>query len=339
MTKRIIFFPFTNIHTAQLKIVLTFFPAFEFLPMTGDFTQKPHLQACLGQGEILPHFLSQQLLTQMEQNLEQYMAWTRIHKGNEGNLKSLLKDTPYFTSESDVTSIKSKIRHGDDTKTMNKSLPEEGMLQQDLLFLKMAQLHDEQIEDIDLALNSLDTNHDNLILNLRGLDRSSNTDKETYENQGNHPNQNRTREHLAEPDYKDQGALMTQQRICAWSRCMAVIGKLNLENENPLFITTSQAVFDYLSANCKDVVNALDIDKIKVRENGCKNKSRWQQQFFKDLTTVGKGEGTLENGLAEMKDQCHFTGQIKFGIFSGNDINTLFNCSDKQISVCLIKLN
>ncbi len=322
MTIRLLFFPFTHISENQLRIVLTFFLSFEYLSMKGDFDNHPNLHKAFGQGKITPFFLSYDQVVTVEQNLEQYLAWARIHKGNEANLKSLLKGTPYFTNDSDVTAIKSQIKGGKGGKDPDVALPGESVLQQDLLFLKMAQLYDEQNEGIDLALNDLSTSHDTLISTLRGLEYSSS-------DAGNSKAE----------DSKDVGGIMTMQRIWAWSRSMAAMGgELKQYGDTQLFITTSDAVFDYLESNCKDVVNALDIDNIKVHENECENKNEWQHQFCDYLVRAIQGNGIQENNLPEVNDSCFLSGQIKLCIFSGNDINRLFNCSNKQISVCLIKL-
>ncbi|MBT6338045.1 MAG: hypothetical protein HOJ48_01985, partial [Desulfobacula sp.] len=179
MTIRFIFFPFTHICENQLKTVLTFFPSFEYLPITKDFDSRPNLNKLFGLRKIVPYFLSNDRLVALEQNLEQYLAWAQIHKGNEVNLKLLLKQTPYFKSDSDVTAIKSKIKKSQGDKDPDIALSSESHLRQDLLFLKMADLYDEQNEGIDLAINHLDKNHDTLISNLRGLESFSNHDKKS----------------------------------------------------------------------------------------------------------------------------------------------------------------
>jgi len=51
-----------------------------------------------------------------------------------------------------------------------------------------------------------------------------------------------------------------------------------------------------------------------------------------------QGNGTRENELPKVSDRCSLSGRIKLTLFSGNDINKLFNSSEKQIPVCLIKL-
>jgi len=324
MAIKFLFFPFTHMSESHLNTVLTFFPSIQYLPMARNFDHRPDLQKLFKQGKITPFFSSSDQVAAVKQSLDQYLAWARIHKGNEVNLKSLLKNTPYFTNDSDVTAIKSQIKGGGNLSAENASdtvLPAESNLHKDFLFLKMAHLHDEQNEGIDLALKELDTSHDALMSTLRGPDLSS--------EQG---------QALTSGGSSDAGTLMTGRRIHAWARCMAATGGLNQEGGTPLFITTSEAVFDYLESNCKDLVNALDIDPIKVHENGCENKNEWHRYFCGDLMRAIMGQGVRESNLPKADDNCSLWGKIKLGLFSGNDINHLFNLPDKQIYVCLIKL-
>ena len=322
MAIKLLFFPFTHITRNQLSTILTFFPSFQYLPVSRDFKHHPTLQELFEKGIIIPFFSSSEEIVALELKLEQYLAWARIHKGNEVNLKSLLRDNPYFTSDSDVAAIKSQVKGvkgGVDAG--DTALPGESALQRDLLFLKMAQLCDEQNESIDLELKDLDTTRDKLVSTLRGLESPLSEIKDSKAN-----------------DYKDSGAMMTLERIKAWTGCMTAKGTLKKDGGSPVFVTTSEAVFDYLESNCKDVVNALDIDKIKVHENECENKSEWQHQFCDYLMRAIQGDGIQENNLPKVNDRCSLSGQIKLCLFSGNGINKLFNCSDKQVSVCLIKL-
>jgi len=322
MINQFLFFPFTHITRKQLNTILAFFPSFQYLPGSLNFKHDQVLQELFEQDQIHPVFLSPEELETVEQKVEQYQTWARIHKGNEANLKSLLKENPYFTSDTNVTAIKAQIKGGKkDKREPDAALSIESALQHNLLFLKIAQLCDEQNERIDLELKDLSTNRDKLISNLRGIESPS--------NQVENNNVDAS---------KDLGAMMTRERIFAWSSCMAAKGELKQDVKNLMFITTSEAVFDYLESNSKDVINALDIDKIKVHENGCENKNKWQHHFCDYLMRAIHGSGTRGNELPEVNDRCSLSGQIKLNLFTGNDINKLFNCSEKQIPVCLIKL-
>jgi hypothetical protein len=281
------------------------------------------LQELVEQGKIHPVFLSPEELETVEQKVKQYQAWARIHKGNEVNLKALLRDTPYFTSDTNVTAIKSQIKGvKEDKEDSCDAVSTESVLQHNLLFLKIAHLCDKQNERIDLALKDLDAGRDKLMSTLRGFESPLSDVQDGKTDAG-----------------KDLGAMMTRERIYAWSGCMAQKGVLKPEGGGQqLFITTSEAVFNYLESICQDVINALDIDKIKVHENQCKEKNGWQHQFCDYLMRAIYGNGTRENNIAKVNDRCSLSGQIKLNLFSGNDINKLFNCSEKQIPVCLIKL-
>ncbi|MBU8912306.1 MAG: hypothetical protein KOO65_13635 [Desulfobacterales bacterium] len=323
MTGQFLFFPFTHITRNQLDTILTFFPSFQYFPARMDFNHHQKLQELFEQGKINPLFSSPEELVAVEQKVRQYLEWGRIHKGNEVNLKSLLKDNPYFTSDSDMTVIKSQIKGIKEDKGNDiASLPGDPVLEHNLLFLKMAQLCDEQNERIDLQLKELDKSRDNLISALRGLDSPLSDDKNSKTQ-----------------DYKDSGLMMIRERIYAWSGCMAQKdGLKHKEGLRPLFVTTSKAVFDCIESHCQKVVNALDIDKIKVHENECENKNEWQHHFCDYLMRVIQGTGIRGNEMPKVNDGCSLSGQIKLSLFSGNDINKLFNYSEKQIPVCLIKL-
>jgi hypothetical protein len=170
-------------------------------------------------------------------------------------------------------------------------------------------------------LKRLDKSRDNLVLTLRGLDL---------------PVQEEGEETRARS--RDFGEMMTRERIFAWSRCMAAKEGFKNQGGTPVFVTASQAVFDYLGSNCTDLVNALDIDKIKVHENECENQGEWQHHFYEGLMAAIQGHGNLENDKPEVRCKCARFGQIKVSLFSGDNINRFFNLADKQVPVCLIKL-
>ncbi len=294
MTGQTLFFPFTHITRDQRDIVSTFFQEFSCLP---------------------PEYLE----SAQPQALE-YIEWAKIHKGNEHNLKALLKGTPYFTSDTHISSIKSQIKGVQDKEEkVQKSAKE--IFENDLLFLTMAGLSDEQYEQIDLELKALDKSRETLLKELRGIENSLEASKD---------------EKAAAP--RDSGEVMTKERVSAWFNCMGAQNALNPDGKTNLFVTTSPAVFDYFETNCSDVVNALDIDQIKVHENKCKVKIEWQHQLKKYLMKAIKGEGNQKEDLPEAMDECRRSGQIKMGLFSGGMINLLLNDSDKHMAVCLINL-
>jgi len=317
---RYLFFPFTHITQNDQDTILSFLSQFHCLSINKDFKKNRVLHQMSNQGKIIPHFLSPEILVSVEQKAEQFFEWARIHKGDEHNLKSLFKDNPYLTSDSDVTAIKSQIRGN--KKEGQDSLSDDLSLQKDLLFLKIAQLYDEQKEAIDLELKSLTQTSDELVSTLRGLEEFEDGIK-----------------HTKPENYTDSGTIMPRERILAWFRSMHAMKLLNQEEESPLFITTNREIFYDFESNCKDIINILDIDNIKVHGNRCENQDRWQDQFQDYLMGAIEGNGNHANRIPEVNDRCSQRGQIKVCNFVGGDINKIFNAADKHISVCLIKLN
>jgi len=324
MTSKYLFFPFTHITESDLQTLLTFFSKFDCLSICRDsksknFNNNKKLNQLFEKGKIIPHFLSSQAIDSMEEKFEQYLEWVKIHKGNEHNLKLLLKENPYFTNDSDVTAIKSQIKGK--TKEQQGFIADALKLQKNLLFLKMAQLYDEQNEGIDLEFKNINRIDDEIVSNLRGME---NLEEQTQHNQ--------------QTDNNDSSTMMIKERINAWFMCMNAMKILEYSDTKVLFITTSQEIFYYFESNSKDVVNILDIDNIKVHENRCEKQVKWQGQFENYLMAAINENGNHKIKLPEVHDRCSKRGQIKVCNFFMSDINHNFNVPDKHISVCLIKL-
>ncbi len=320
MTHRYLFFPFTHVSQFQVKTLLSFFPYIENLALEENYENYPELEPLNEQHKIIPWFLTPDESAQTQAQIYQYLEWAKIHKGNEHNLKSLFKDNPYFTNDSDVCAIKSQLKNSHDNQKELK--PDKYLSNQHRLFLKMAQLCDSQNESIDSQLKDIDQNRNRLFFSLRGIEQEQELDIETIQ-----------KDHI-----KDDSSIMAKERVLAWSGIMAEKGALSHEGELPVFVTTSVAVIEYLESICAEVINALDLDQIKVHENECENKNEWQHQFTQYLKDRIKAGRDLEKQSFKVTDNCRLEGQIKLYLFSGNDINKLFNRTEKQIPVCLVQL-
>ncbi len=321
MIPRYLFFPFTHISGNQLNTVLSFFDSFHYLPVTRDFSENPALDAYHEKGRIQPHFPPLKQIEDIERISAQYLDWAAIHKGDETNLKALLRDTPFFTQDTDVTAIKSQVLNTGKSPNLSGWGPAENdMPDKRLLFLKMAQLCDAQQDEIDKKLRALDKNREVLVGALRGLDDP-------------------LPEIVNDPlPPMDLGSKMTVERISSWTGVMAAQGELENEGEIPIFITTSIAVYDYLESNCGNIVNPLDIKEIKVHENECENQKEWQCRLNDYLMHAVQGGNCREKDLPKVDDDCSLPAQLKLGLFSGEIMNKIFNMTAKQIPVCLVRL-
>lgn len=321
MTPHFIFFPFTHVTQGQLDVISAFLPSFYFLSASSDLKGQPRLKQLEAQKKLFPLFVPELHLGKVDKQVEEYFDWVRIHKGNEKNLRSLFRNNPYFTDDTFTTSIKSQIKKAEGIN--KKTAQETEKIQAHLLFLKMADIYDSQNNTIEKELLNVANHKQSLLSNLRGLEKEAvmaeiETELETS----------------FEP-----GVMMPEERVSAWFEIMAANSFFDLKDMNPVFFTTSDAVFDYIGANCHEYSNALDIDKIKAHENECENKPGWQKQFVEKSLQVIQGDWHPVKDDFEINDQCGITGKIKIRLYSGNTANDFFQISKETIPACLIKLN
>ena len=339
----ILFFPFTHTSKEQLKTISAFFSKIGFLPLVKDFTSYPILAELTEQGILEPYFPPAQRLVQVEKQVQSYVDWARLNRGNEKNFNALLKEPPYFFDDTGLASIQSQIRKG--TKTYRevinreKSVPEKPDQkkpdqkkpdQNPLLLLKLAQLLDIQNEAIDEQLQMLEQKRAALFSELKGGEGTGNPKK-------NDPFHNDPIHNDIDPN--DPGMVMTRERITAWMRYASEEGFFKENDNPPVLVTTSSAVLDYLMSKFEYVINALDIDSLKVHEDGCKNKQKWQQDLYLFLKEIIVRKGVGGKDLPGAEDGCSLSGQIKLCLFPGASMNEFFNVPGKQVAVCLVKLN
>lgn len=328
MRIRYLFFPFTHLTGDQLDIIQAFFPSFGYLPLKSrsmEEDQKGSVELRDSEGNIIayPFYSPKKDIEAVEQTALQYFQWADMHKDNKNNLKALLKESPYFTSDTDISNIKSVLLRSADKEAPDENSESKAL--QMLLFLKMAQACDSQNEQIDMELKNLKKTNEELFHTLKGIE----------ENQLDNLHKDMGVENVPS---EDLGQKMTHERIAAWSGYMASRGMFEKIEDNSVFVTTSQAVFDYIQSNFEQCANQLDIGWIKVHENKCKNQKKWQEHLNSILVDAALGKGIKKQDLHEADDDCSLEGRIKFGVFSGNEITNLFNMSCSRIAVCMVKL-
>ncbi len=321
-----LFFPFSHISKDQLKSVTAFFPNLGFLPLVEDFKSDPMLARLTEQEILQPIFPLARDVQLVEKQVDSYLNWAQIHRGNEKNLKSLFKDQPYFMEDTGLSSIQSQIRKGTQKKEVSSAEKKAG--QNPLLLLKFAQLLDVQNEDIDDELNALDQSKASLFSELTGEVSEKNSENSSEQSDSGSLN--------SPPS--DPGRIMTEERVKSWFR---YVGEKELFKEpgvSPLLITTSPAVMDYMVSESEGVINALDIDSIKVHENGCVNKGGWQQDFLLFLEEVIAGKSSSGVDRHEVDDNCLNSGRIKLCLFPEEGMKQFLNMPDQSIAVCLVQL-
>ncbi|MCP4718532.1 MAG: hypothetical protein GY860_03660 [Desulfobacteraceae bacterium] len=323
-----LFFPFSHISKDQLRIVTAFFPNLGILPLVPDFNSDPVLASLAEQDILQPIFALPGELDLVEKQVHSYLDWAQLHRGNERNLKSLLKEQPYFMDATGLSSIQSQIRKGtqkNEGPLDQKAIGHKKAGHDPLLLLKFAQLLDAQNEGIDDELRALEQSNASLFSELKGEQSKENAEKLASGScaSGSVP--------------LDPGSIMTKERVESWFRYAEQKDVFKLPGATPLLITTSPAVFDYMKSK-SDVINALDIDSIKVHENGCENKCKWQHDFYQFLQEIIVSE--ISSGIAqpEVDDRCLLSGHIKLCLFPGDCMEEFFNISDQSLAVCLVQL-
>lgn len=310
-----IFFPFTFMTEEHFKAASAIFPSIKYLAVEREVPANENREDVFQNEVLQPILPTDREIEAVEHAASSYLNWADMHKGNERNLKALLNESAYFTDDTHVSSIKSQLLRGGQEETAAKGEPE---WLQNLLFLRLSQLCDAQHDSIDEELRELEKNKQELFTELRGLDNSIETD--------------------SPPDESDTHYRMIRERIVCWTRYMAKKEVMTNEENVPVLITVSDSVYDWFETNCDLEINPLDIQKLKVHENKCKNRKQWQKRFSEYLMHAIEDKEIRKQDVPEIIDDCSNCARLKLGFFSGSNINFLFKRPVKQIPVCLVKI-
>ncbi|MCG8550511.1 MAG: hypothetical protein MI799_08945, partial [Desulfobacterales bacterium] len=269
-------------------------------------------------GQLNRICLNKEKLALAEQKVRAYLDWAALHKGNERNLRALIRENMFFKDDSGVAAIRAGIRNGavsrEPVETSGRDTGDA------LVFLKLADIYDRESRDIQAALDSLDRENAALFAELKG-------DGEIPLSVG--------QTQSAEP-----GPAMTEKRIDAWLTA-AVDAQCFDQDGIPVLITTSSSIMDEFLSGAGPEINALDIDSIKVHEKDCKCR---EQQHFKIKKIIEQTARGLtpdpEKDYFDGVDQGSVTGRIQIRFFSGlGDVNEAKKNPGRQIGVCLVALN
>ncbi len=316
-----VFFPFSHVDHDQCRTLTAVFPHFQYLPLAAQLPENHPMTPWVEKGVVTPVFMPGKRLGQLESQVAAWLNWAELHKGNRRNLKALLKAGPYFSEVGGTFAIQSelraRIRQGACSDNQNPASVDP------MLFLKIAQLTDAHNETIDADLAGLEKKQAALFSDLKG---------ELYPE--------KTLPRAADGPSRDPGAAMTRERIFAWAAC-AGEEKIFAGHRPLVLITTSSAVFEYLAAISTRAINALDIDCIKVHEDGCARKLEWQNHFLGMLEKIvtdqyPKDQGPLEKDLVEAMDGCRLLARIQVGVFSGPDLERHTGLPGKKVVVCRV---
>ncbi len=319
-----VFFPFTHVDPVQEQALLSVFRFMFFMPVSTRSLVSRDIDHPGSEQALEPVWpLGPEPVQAAVRAADEYIKWGELNYENGTHLKTLINQMPYGTDDTAVTALKSKLLApgGPDIEPAGEV---DEKLFQALLFLRMAQLSDEQKAQVDSSFDALNRKHADLFSRI------------TPENE----------DHLfdnlppaGKQSFWDPGSYLTAKRIQAWFMYF-IKGRTGPEHgQMPVLVTTSQAVFDHLASFDKKLVNALDIDRIKVHENNCAEDNTWQERFYGLVhSAYGKGPGH-DDGILVSGDRCGSDARIKLYLLSGRAIDTIVQNRYETIPVCLVKLN
>jgi hypothetical protein len=270
------------------------------------------------QGRLSRVCFDNEKLALAEQQVRAYLDWAAIHKGNEKNLRALIREEMFFKDDSGVAAIRAGISRGAVSRSPEAATDQDS--NEPLVFLKLADIHDRQSQDIQAALDSLDQENAALFAELKG-------DEEVASALDHAPS--------SEP-----GQAMTAKRIKAWLKASGDADCFD-QDGTPVLITTSRAVMDEFLAGAGEAINALDIDSIKVHEKDCEFMEQQHLKINVILSQMAQGlTPDIETAYFEGADQGPVTGRIQIRFFSGLcDVDVTEKNPGGQIGVCLVELN
>lgn len=316
-----VFFPFSHVDKYQSRALTTVFPSFQYLPLTADFSEICPMGSWVKKGMAVPVLTSDTRLKQVESKVAAWLEWAALHKGNQRNLKTLAKEGPCFIDDAAPGAIRSELRARIRQEGSGPSPAQAAVPADPLLFLKIAQLTDAHNAAIDDELAGLEIKQAALFSELKGEPDAALLK-------------------TGQVSFRDPGEAMTETRIRAWSAC-AREENVFAGDRPLLLITTSSAVFDLLAAISDRAINALDIDCIKVHEDGCARKKEWQNHFLDMLEHIvtapyPKEPAPVQKDLAQATDGCRVNARIQVGVFSGADLEKHTGLPGPTVVVCRV---
>ncbi|MDY0220072.1 MAG: hypothetical protein RBR67_02935 [Desulfobacterium sp.] len=306
-----LFFPFTHVTPEDRVTMFTLFNGFCHLSVTRP--DKTIVEKTMHQNpavEVLRP--SAQEVVSALAIVEDYRQWAGINRGRAGQLKTRVPDTPYFTSDTGISTLKSSIERGAVSRAEPNS--ESDKLQEAfvkaLVFLRMAQESDRETDQIDKGFTSIIKREAALFSTLKGNGLPLG---DIPGLPGDHSLQE-----------IDRGGTMTEQRILAWGSFFKKRMELSNPGEHFIPVTTSPAVLHYFKSTAKKSTKVLDIGNFKVHERSCDKADPWKNRLNKVIEDAVLGKDRDGKQLIEANDACALLADIQLYLFSDRGVDDIF---------------
>ncbi len=308
-----ILFPFTHLQADDIKVVSALFKSIFFFPasMPDEFEQS--ISQIKDKDIFVPIYPDNKDFELALNKVNEYRNWGELNKENKGNLKVFLQNRPYLTDDNTVAHIRAGIEstHNDSHDGASK----EELLLRNLMFLRLAKIHDIEKENLDSHFDLIEENENKLFSDIQGHDSKFDTKRK-----------------------EDLGEYMTSKRVGAWVDFFNEKIPFNSFDSPLLFVTTSPAVMEYLLSVSENKIKLLDIEDLKVHENICENKNQWVEAFNKYVENLVISGQQFLNTPAERDDNCTLAVKIKLYLLQGDDISSFSQGIGQQIPICLVSV-
>jgi hypothetical protein len=258
--------------------------------------------------------------------LADHRQWAAQSGAGPGQLKSLLRKTPYFTSDTQVSAIRSQIRKEPSPEPPRED-PEKALVKA-LAFLCLARENDEQKAAIDEALSSINEKNNSLFATLAGEESTTTRP----DNKRMSPDDLSS---LSTAIGEDPGALMTPLRIRSWFKVLSRLlgagdAPMEVRYESVVLVTTSPAVLAFFDQISQERQLLLDKEINYVHKETCADDSSFQDQLLDDIKSAVSGQA--QGVFSPMKDkEIHPGGlRLKLHVFKGDEIRRFFHSDDQN---------
>ena len=345
---KIIYFPFTHVSVQDRVALGTFFR--EVFVVSSDpeqqwsagLSRKPpdvpgRLNRSGGAGEkedrgdelppcfnLLP--FPGELREQVVRLLADHRQWAAHSGARPGHLKEVLRKTPYFTSDSQVSVIQSQIlKQGSSEET--REVPDNALLRA-LAFLCLARENDEQHAVIEAALSNVNKKRRALFSTLRGdgpLTVSESRDDNACCDEDSPL--------TLRGDGTDPGAQMTAVRLGSWFRVFKAVVPEDWQEQPLILVTTSPAVVEFFEQISSGRKLLLDKGAIYVHKETCAMGSPLQDQVMTDIESAVSGTDVKGTKPEQEPSETAFSRRLRLYHFRGDDVHRFF-CREGKEKCC-----
>ncbi len=232
----------------------------------------------------------------------EYKEWAGLHSHRPGDLKALLRESPYMTCDTGVAAIRADITKKAFSRP--ETVYKEDPLADALLFLLLAQESDMAVQNINKDLQRLGRAQDEMVNILKGESSLPET--------------------IISGESDDPGSRMTEKRLRSWALIFEEICQGLDTSKMPVFVTPSPAVFDFISSNAQKRRKILDITDFKVHERKYKVRPRWQADFENALKGAINGDTQLQELLEKSEKTGAPCAEFSLSLVTGGVIDVMF---------------